>query len=218
MSLTAEYHLHSPRLPLIDVADAVPDLMIRLESTEQPQSGPIVFFIRVTGPSFDGVAGALTESPSVREYFLISEIESIRIYQVVLTEPRPESLDTRPFHKTFPERVTIMPDGWYVKQQFANRDELLTYREFWRTMDMDFTFRLDRLYDSHSTDADLIGLSDKQREALLTAYEMDYFTVPQQVSLDDVAAALDISRSALAERLHRAESHLIEHFFYTDLY
>lgn len=218
MSLTAEFRLHSPRLPLIDVAEAVPDLTIRLESTEQPQTGPTVFFIRVTGPSFDGIADALTESTSVREHFLISEVESIRIYQVILTGPHPESIDNRIFYKTFPESVTITSDGWYIKQQFANRDEFISYRKFWRGMDMDFSFRLDRLYDSHSTDAELIGVSDKQREALLTAYEMGYFSVPQRVSLDDVAAALDISRSALAERLHRAETHLIEHFFYTDPY
>jgi predicted DNA binding protein len=216
MSLTAEFRLQSPRLPLIDVAAAVPELTFHLESAEQPRSGPTVFFIRVTGSSFDGVDTALTESSSVEEYFLISEVGSIRMYQLVLDGPRPASLDKRMFHKTFPESVTIRPDGWRIKQQFANRDELTTYREFWRTMD--FSFRLDRLYDSHSTDAELIGLSDKQREALLTAYEEGYFAVPQQTSLDDIAAALDISRSALAERLHRAEAHLIEHFFYTDLY
>lgn len=216
MSLTAEFQLQSPRLPLIDVAGAVPDLTFRLQSTEQPQSGPQVFFVRVTGSSFDGVDAALEESSSVSEYFRISEVGSIRMYQLVLTSARPAFLDDRMFHKTFPESVTITPNGWRIKQQFANRDELTTYQEFWRTKD--FSFHLDRLYDSHTTDTELIGVSDKQREALLTAYEEGYFAVPQQSSMDDVAAALDISRSALAERLQRAEAHLIEHFYYADLY
>lgn len=216
MSLTAEFQLRSPRLPLIDVAAAVPGLTFQLESAEQPQSGPLVFFIRVTGSSFDGVDTALTESSFVSEYFLISEIDSIRMYQLVLTSARPTFLDDRMFHKAFPENVTIMPDGWRIKQQFVDRDELAAYQEFWRTKD--FSFHLDRLYDSNRTDAELIGLSDKQREALLTAYEEGYFAVPQQSSLDDVAAVLDISRSAFAERLNRAEAHLIEHFYYTDRY
>ncbi|WP_248904721.1 helix-turn-helix domain-containing protein [Halocatena marina] len=216
MGLTAEFRLQSPRLPLIDVASAVPDLTFRLESTDQPQSGPVVFFIRVTGSSFDGVDAALTDSPSVKEHVRISEIGSIRIYQVVLTGPRPEYLDKRMFYKTFPESITIASDGWYIKQQLADRNELLAYQEFWQTRG--FSFRLDRLYDSHSTDTELIGISEKQREALLTAYEAGYFAVPQQTSLDNVATALKISRSALAERLHRAQAHLIEHFYYTDLY
>lgn len=216
MSLTAEFKLRSPRLPLTDVAGAMSDLTFRLESAEQPHSGPVVFFIRVTGPSFEGVDAAFTESTSVSEQFLISEVESVQMHQLVLADARPAFLDTLWFHKTFPESVTIVADGWRIKQQFANRDEFSAYQEFWQAID--FSFDLDRLYDSTSTDAELMGLSDKQREALLTAYEAGYFAVPQEASLDDIAAVLDISRSALAERLHRAQSHLIEHFYYTDLY
>lgn len=216
MSLTAEYKLQSPRLPLIDVAAAVPEVTIQLESAEQPYSGPVVFFIQVRGSSFDGVDTALNESSSINKYFLISEIQSIRMYQLVLKGARPAFLDKRIFHRTFTERVTITSDGWRIKQQFANRDDLATYQKFWRTKD--FSFRLDRLYDSRTTDTELIGVSHKQREALLTAYRKGYFAIPQQTSLDDIAEVLDISRSALAERLHRAEAHLIEHFYYADLY
>lgn len=216
MSLTAEFQLRSPRLPLIDVAAALPDLTFRLKSENQPQSGPAVFFIQVTGPSFDGVDTALTESGYVSEHFLISEIGSIRMYQLVLAGPRPEFYDKRMFQKTFPESVTIMPDGWRIKRQFVDRDEFIAAQEFWRTMG--FSIHLDRLYESHTTDTELIGLTDKQREALLTAYQEGYFAVPQQTSLEDIAATLDISHPALTERLHRAQTHLIEHFYYTDLY
>lgn len=216
MALTAEFQLRSPELPLVDVAAAVPDLTFQLVDDEQTQSGPAVFFVRATSSSFDGVDAAFSEALSVKEYFLISEVGSTRAYQVVLGDSRSTQFDELTFKKMFPERVTIISDGWYIKQQFANRDEFAAYRELCRSID--FTFHLDRLYDSTSTDTDLIGLSNKQREALLTAYEEGYFDVPQQVSLDDVATTLNISGSALVERLHRAQSHLIEHFFYADLY
>lgn len=216
MSLTAEFQLRSPRLPLTNVAGVLADLTLRLESAEQPHSGPVVFFVRVSGPSFEEVQTTFTEASSVSEHVLISEVGSIQRYQLVLADARPVFLDKLWFHKTFPESVVIMPDGWYIKQQFANRDELSKYREFWQSVD--FSFALDRLYDSTSTDTEVIGISNKQREALLTAYEAGYFSVPQETTLDDVAEALEISRSALAERLHRAQSHLIEHFYYADLY
>lgn len=216
MGLTAEFQLRSPQLPLTNVAGAMSDLTFRLESAKQPHSGPVVFFVRVSGPSFEGMKAAFTESPSVSEHVLISEVESMRMYQLVLANARPAFLDTLWFHKTFPESVVIMPDGWRIKQQFTNRDEFSEYREFWQTLD--FSFILDRLYDSTNTDAEVIAVSDKQREALLTAYKAGYFSVPQETTLDEVAEALEISRSALAERLHRAQSHLIEHFYYVDLY
>lgn len=216
MSLTAEFQLRSPRLPLTSVAGALSGLTFRLESAEQPQSGPVVFFVRVSGPSFEGVKTALAGSSSISEYVLISDVGSIRMYQLVLSDARPAFLDNLWFHKTFPESVVITSDGWRIKQQFANRDELSKYREFWQSID--FSFSLDRLYDATRSEAEVIGLSDKQREALLTAYEAGYFSVPQETTLDIVAETLEISRSALAERLHRAQSHLIEHFYYTDLY
>lgn len=100
------------------------------------------------------------------------------------------------------EAVTILPDGWRIKQQFADRDELIKLREAARNMDI--SFQLNRLYESASTDSDLIGLTDKQRVALLAAYEEGYFAVPRQASMATVAAALTISSSALTERLRRA--------------
>lgn len=216
MSLIAECQLRAPDLPFGTVVAAVPDLTLELESMEQPQSGPLVLFIRATAPAFDGLDAALEDSPFVREYFLISEVGSMRLYQLILTISRPPFVDEILTRKRFPESVTMRADGLYVKQQFANRDEFATWRELHRNAGI--SVHLDRLYESTSTDADLIGVSDKQREALLTAYECGYFAVPQQASLADVAAELDISLSALAERLHRAQAHLIEHFFYADLY
>lgn len=216
MSLIAECQLHAPDLPFSNVVASIPDLTLELESMEQPRSGPLVLFIRATAPAFDGLDGALEGSPFLREYFLISEIGSMRLYQFVLTISRPSFVDEIVTRKRFPERVTMRAGGVYVKQQFADRDEFASWRELHRNAGV--SVHLDRLYESTSTDADLIGVSDKQREALLTAYECGYFAVPQQASLDDVAAELDISLSALAERLHRAQAHLIEHFFHADLY
>lgn len=216
MGLTAEFRLCSPLLPLIDVASAVPDLTVHIEGDEQLQSGPLLFLLRVTGPSFDGLDAALEKSPLIEKYSLISEVGSTRLYQLIMTIQRPSAVENVMAGKMVSESVTVLPDGWQVKQLFADRNEFTNLRNFARSMDI--SFQLDRLYESDSTDADLIGLTNKQRDALLTAYEAGYFTVPRQASMAAVAAELDISPAALTERLHRAQAHLIEHFVYSDGY
>jgi predicted DNA binding protein len=216
MALTAEFQLRHSELPLVDVATDVPDLTFELIDHEQTRSGLVAYIIRANGQSFDGLRTALQDASYVSEHTLISDIESTQIYQVVMEELPPVELDELSLSKIFVEQLTITADGWYIRQQFATQDEFDAYREFFR--ENDGSFHLQRLYDSTSTDAELIGLSDKQREALLAAYREGYFDVPQRASLDDVAATLDISRSAFAERLRRAQSHLIEHFYHTDLY
>lgn len=48
-------------------------------------------------------------------------------------------------------------------------------------------------------------LSGEQLELLETAYQMGYFKVPQEVTAEEIASELDISRSTLSERLRRVE-------------
>ena len=48
-------------------------------------------------------------------------------------------------------------------------------------------------------------LSAEQLEVLETAYRMGYFKVPQEVTAEEIAAELDISRSTLSARLRRVE-------------
>ena len=48
-------------------------------------------------------------------------------------------------------------------------------------------------------------LSDQQLEVLETAYRMGYFKVPQEVTAEEIASELGISRSTLSERLRRVE-------------
>ena len=216
MGLTAEFRLLSEEIELVDVVRAVPDCTITIEYNDQTFAGPIVTLIRVVGRSLDAVETALENADYVQELALISDDGLVRVYHLVLDGPWRAEMDEITFNKTLIERVRVTKDGWQLKQQFANRDELAAYRDSCLRAGADF--RLDRLYESGSTSETIPGVSEKQREALLAAYEAGYFTVPRQTSLEDIAAELGISQSALAERLHRGQSHLLEHYFYDELY
>lgn len=56
-------------------------------------------------------------------------------------------------------------------------------------------------------------ISDKQLAVLETAYKMGYFKVPQEVTAEEIASELDISRSTLSERLRRVEHNFCELLF-----
>lgn len=59
----------------------------------------------------------------------------------------------------------------------------------------------------------LDGLSDKQVEIIVTAYQLGYFDQPARISADDLAKRLGISRSTLTEHLRKAETRLIGNVF-----
>jgi hypothetical protein len=54
------------------------------------------------------------------------------------------------------------------------------------------------------------GLTDDQREALITAFEKGYYDVPRDATAVDIAADLGISHQALSERLRRAHNRLVK--------
>jgi len=55
-------------------------------------------------------------------------------------------------------------------------------------------------------------LTDRQREVLLAARELGYYATPREATLTEVAAALDVSKSACSDVLHRAEGNLVDWF------
>ncbi|MFB9809579.1 helix-turn-helix domain-containing protein [Haladaptatus pallidirubidus] len=55
------------------------------------------------------------------------------------------------------------------------------------------------------------GLTESQRTALQLAAERGYYTVPREVTADDLSEEFGISHQALSERLRRAHGNLIQH-------
>ncbi|MFB6120520.1 MAG: helix-turn-helix domain-containing protein [Halobacteriaceae archaeon] len=56
-------------------------------------------------------------------------------------------------------------------------------------------------------------LTDRQRDVLRTAYEMGYYDVPREASTEDVAAAVGLDSSTVAEHLQRAERNVLDALF-----
>lgn len=56
---------------------------------------------------------------------------------------------------------------------------------------------------------DITDVTDKQREAVMVAIETGYYNTPREADLDDLADRLDISKSAVSQRLKAIESKLV---------
>ena len=54
-------------------------------------------------------------------------------------------------------------------------------------------------------------LTEKQRNALITAYTLGYYDVPKKIGLVRLAKRLNLARSSLDEHLRKAEQRLLNH-------
>ncbi|MFD1647640.1 helix-turn-helix domain-containing protein [Haloarchaeobius litoreus] len=60
------------------------------------------------------------------------------------------------------------------------------------------------------------SLPPRQREVLVTAFELGYYEVPREASRDDVAAAMDCAPSTASEHLQKAERSIIRTYLNRD--
>ena len=108
-------------------------------------------------------------------------------------------------------------DGWFVVETYAADTDTV------RSLVGDIRERCERVTvkslvstsrDDHEDvcTIDISPLTPKQREGVRHAIEAGYYDPDTQVQLEELAAKLDISPSALSQRLRRAESNVMRQF------
>ncbi|WP_340099847.1 helix-turn-helix domain-containing protein [Salinibaculum salinum] len=216
MGLVAEFAIACQALPLTGVAADVSEATLTLNMQFNHGNRPL-FLVTVQNGSQSEIENAFTEAYDVGEWTLVGQAGETRRYQVhpalSLEEQLGAHLDDLAGLEALAtadaiiERIDVVPDGWRQTGWFADRDAFSKFSSFWQR---NADFRLHRLTQDGESEPPGDGLTDRQHEALRTAYELGYFDIPRQVSLEDVATELDISPSSVSERLRRAQTQLIE--------
>lgn len=216
MGLVAEFEIHCGALPLTGVADAVPEATLTLALQFNHGNRPL-FLVTVTDAPQSALETACTEAPDVGEWTLIGQAGTTRRYQIVpalsLEEQLGDQIDNLGNLEALAradaiiEQIEVQPSGWRQIGWFATREAFTMFSSFWQD---NADFKLQRLTQDGEPEPPGDGLTDDQHEALRTAYELGYFDIPRQASLEAVAGELEISASAASERLRRAQTELIE--------
>lgn len=216
MGLVAEFAIDCEALPLTGVAAATPNAALTLDMQFNHGNRPL-FLVTIRGGSQSRIESAFTDAYDVGQWTLVGKADETRRYQVLpalsLEEQLGEylndlaGLEALATADAIIERIDVVPDGWRQTGWFADRDVFSKFSSFWQR---NAAFRLHRLTHDGESEPPGDGLTNHQREALRIAYELGYFEIPRQASLEEVAAEFDISPSAASERLRRAQTQLIE--------
>ncbi|WP_423746534.1 helix-turn-helix domain-containing protein [Haladaptatus sp. SPP-AMP-3] len=211
MSLIAEFRLRDPRLPLVDIVAATPGTNLEVDRTLTVDSDQPVVICWVETPSFETFETELAENSTVATYSVLRTTREQRLYHVQLQNPLLSVKTAFVKLGAVPAgRSTITDDGWEIQANFPNRDALARFRDICR--EREISFRLDSLYEPtpKSNELSNMGLTTKQREALITAYESDYFHIPRRTTLGDLSEQLGISKPSFSKRLRRAQQHVLD--------
>lgn len=172
------------------------------------EDGDAVLVFTAAGDSIVEFDAALAADHTVRDPQLLARTDGACAYRVRYA---PETLR---FSPTFAALGALLYDArtdgrsWSFHVRFPSRDAFAAFRDYCSSHDA--TLRLVKLSeDEQRTRGDDFGLTASQWHTLTTAYEMGYFEVPRGVTQEELARQLDISPSAVSQRIRRATNQLL---------
>ncbi|MDS0477594.1 helix-turn-helix domain-containing protein [Natrinema sp. 1APR25-10V2] len=206
MGFIAEVHLSHDDLPLVPTIERRSGTTLRYEYGTTHDERRLQF-VSAFGDDYPALEAAMASDPTVSEPTRIATFDNRAIYRVVVDTDL-EIVPARCADRgLFVFTITSDDGGWVARVHLPDRDALSAFRTHCR--DRGISFRVTQLYDSSVSDDQTYFLTDRQHEILTMAYYAGYFQVPRNATQDDLADRLDVSDSAVSQRLRRAIAELI---------
>ncbi|PGF14067.1 bacterio-opsin activator [Natrinema sp. CBA1119] len=196
--------------PLLKTAfEYVPEISVYPEEGYIDERAHYIFW--ASGGDFNAFEEGLDADPTVTNSKTLTELETRKLYRVTSTEQGGDSGRLQVWRDL---NLVLLDgegtlDGWIHRMRFPDREALTQYNRIFQ--EQGWPFHLQTVYRESEARNDVDALlTDKQKEALVAAYEIGHFDIPQTASQTDVAAEVGISSQALSERLQRGIRTLIE--------
>lgn len=212
-TLFAELFVSHETLALVPTVESVPDLSLQIEGT--PTMDGSFLFVSVVGDDFEAFERAAEDDVTVRRATLFSASADRRVYRVQVSSPATPLLPNAAALGVRILDVKSGTGGWIVRVQMLSREPLIELRN--DCLDAGVTFRVRQLYDGEaSSETGGARLTGRQRDTVLTAYQLGYYDVPRGISQGELAEELGVSTSAISQQLRRATGQLIASTFAVD--
>ncbi|KYH25069.1 HTH DNA binding domain protein [Halalkalicoccus paucihalophilus] len=211
MTIIADITLPSTTFPLGRVLQSFPDATMELERVV-PLRETIMPFLWVEGSDPATVESSLREHSQVKSVDVLTTAGTETLFEVHWS-PAADGLAEALLNT----HATVLDargtaESWDFRLRFSAHEDLSTFNVALTEKGIPVTLR--RIY--HPPLDDVAPMSPIQRETLLTAYRRGYFRIPRDISQADLAEELDISDSALSQRIRRSVSKLIERDILTE--
>ncbi|MFC6991689.1 helix-turn-helix domain-containing protein [Haladaptatus sp. GCM10025707] len=174
--------------------------------------GRIRFLFWASGGEFDDFDDGLDADPTVENRAVLGVDGSKRLYRVELADPVDEMTVYQAYTEVdaVPIDATGTVDGWNVKMQFPGRANFKQFRR--QLLESGVSVELFTIFTTRPNDQNTPrSLTQCQEDALVTALEDGYFSIPRETSLADLASELGVSSQAASERLRRGTEQLVRH-------
>ncbi|MDL5363084.1 bacterio-opsin activator domain-containing protein [Halalkalicoccus sp. NIPERK01] len=209
-----EFELSAENFALEETLRALPGVHIEIERVVADDPTRITPYVWVQTDDFDALEAAFEKDPTVESMTLLSETDEERSYQMVWTGSVDLIIRLLTDHEGTIITATGSDEKWHLRAVFPDRKSLSQAHDSAKNVGLQFDVQ--SIYGTDDTRHVKYGLTEKQRDTIVAAFEAGYFEVPRDVSLSEFAAQQNLSHQAISEQLRRATSHLVESTLISD--
>lgn len=209
MVIAMKMYVEHPDLPLVPTIRALPEVELGVFSNAATDPEHDVYTFWIEASDFDAVEQALSEDHTVADYSVILEAgkrktcsieysDDVTLITPGVVEVGGLTLEARSY-----------TNGWLIHLQLQDHDDVFSLNEYAE----EHGIHLDLLELTQNDERDELqgyGLTESQREALVSAYVQGYYDYPRNTMLEELASTLDISSTAVSGRLRRGSARLIK--------
>lgn len=199
MSVILEFTIAAEDFRLGQVLSNPPEMQFELERVV-PTGHMVMPFVWATGDDHAAFAENVRNDPAVRELLALDRLDDSGLYRVEWNDSPTDLIEA--ISKADASILQARGnDEWVFRLRFNDHDKLSQFHNY--VIEEEMALHIDRTYTlTEATDrGHRFDLTKEQREALLLALQRGYFATPRDVSLDELAGELEITRQALSNRI-----------------
>jgi predicted DNA binding protein len=174
-----------------------------------PLDEEIVPYLWIRGLPVDHLRHALRSDADVERAVVIDHVGEAALVRVVWADRRHPFFDTLVALDATCLDGVGRNDGWHLELRFPSRESLSAFYQ--ECVDRGVTLTVNGIYDRSQPERERVSdaLSERQYETLRTAFETGYFSIPREITLEELGDRLGISDTAASQRIRRGLQRLL---------
>ncbi|NUB92384.1 helix-turn-helix domain-containing protein [Haloterrigena sp. SYSU A558-1] len=207
MSLVATVVVPAAEFQLGSLLDTDEDVTLTVETTV-PTSESVVPYFWAPADVADSIVATLESDRTVAAVSIVDELDDHVLVKIAWNDRVDGVLETIRERDVIVTSAVGTESRWTFRLRFPSSEDLSAF--YSSCLERDISIELVRLHETGEPSGGRgFGLTTAQRELLVAAYEAGYFDVPRRTTLVELGDRLDVSDSAVSQRLRRGLAALI---------
>ncbi len=207
MATAAEVVLPAEEFALRETFRAVPDVEFDVERVVAHDRDRVMPILWAGGAGRDDIEDALDDDPSVEDVERLVSLDDEWLYRMAWVDGIKAVVQSLVYEEGTITNAHGRNDRWSLRIVFPDHSALSRTYDY--CQEEGLTVDVESVTEMDDEPAGQFGLSDAQYETLITAYEMGYFQVPREATVDELGEELGVSAQSVSERLRRGHEKLV---------